>query len=344
MSELAVPHERAELVTLTLVPARPASVNPYHVYLRGLAGESVRTMRGCLDRLAVLVSGGDLTTPPPQGIGLVVPWERMTYPIMAGLRSAMIDLDPPWSANHINKHLVAARGVIKTAWRLGLIDSDQRDRACDVKNIKAVRLPAGRSLHEDEIAAMFAACLADEENSVKGARDAAMFAFLWSTGGRRAEVAGARIERYDPGERGWRLIGKGNKERMAFIHQDAVPYIDAWLVKLGTRTGPLMRPVDRWGHIGPRAISARNVGMVVNERRLEAGLPPLSPHDWRRTFIGAYLDANGDLSQAQRLAGHASADTTGLYDRRPDRQLRAGVDKLSLPSPDQLTHNKGNHQ
>jgi integrase len=105
---------------------------------------------------------------------------------------------------------------------------------------------------------------------------------------------------------------------------------------IGARRGPLLRAVDQWGHIGTGHLSARTIGNAVNERRVQAGLPPLSTHDFRRTFIGDFIDAGGDLVQAQRLAGHASASTTAGYDRRPGRAARQAVDRLTLPSPDQL--------
>ena len=215
------------------------------------------------------------------------------------------------------------------------MSAEDFQRAQDVANVKGSREPAGRDIPEEDIAALLAACLGDEDEN-RGIRDAALMAVLQSTGIRRAEAASALIERYNHGERSLRVIGKGNKERTVYIHPAAVAYLGRWLVTVAQRRGPVFRGIDRWGNIGTGALSARTIGFIVNERCEQAGLPQLSTHDFRRTFIGDFLDAGGDLVQAQKLAGHASATTTSAYDRRPGRALRKAVDRLSLPAPDQL--------
>jgi integrase len=98
-----------------------------------------------------------------------------------------------------------------------------------------------------------------------------------------------------------------------------------------SRRGPFFRAVDRWGKITSRHLSARSVGQVISQRRQQAGPRPASTHDFRRTFIGDFIDAGADLAQAQQLAGHASPATTSRYDRRDGRARRAAVDRLSLP-------------
>jgi site-specific recombinase XerD len=308
--------------------------NPYWVYLARFSGESQRTMRGCLDRIAAIIMANQSAVP---GLGERIPWESIRYAHAVLLRT---EFTGRWSSpSHVNKHLSALRGVLCECWRLGLMTAEDYQRVRDVGNVKGTREPAGRNIHTDEISALLAACLADK-SPPRGIRDAALVAVLQSTGIRRAEAAGALIERYDHGERSLRVIGKGNKERTVYIHETAVPYLDRWLVAVGARRGPIFRGVDRWGHIGSRPLSARAIGYILNERRGQAGLPRLSTHDFRRTFIGDFIDAGGDLVQAQKLAGHASATTTAAYDRRPGRALRTAVDRLSLPSPDELTKEK----
>lgn len=314
-----------------LAVARRRDQNPYWVYLARFGGESRRTMRGCLDRIAAMIL--DLPGPAP-GLGEQIPWEQIRYPYAMLLRTEFTET---WqSLSHVNKHLSALRGVLEECWHLKLMSAEDYHLARDVKNIKGSREATGRNIHSDEIAALLAACLADE-SIPHGVRDAALVAVLQSTGIRRAEAAAALIERYDHGERSLRVIGKGNKERSVYIHETAAPYLDRWLVTVADRRGPLFRSIDRWGNIHADPLSARAIGYLLNERRGQAGLPRLSTHDFRRTFIGDFIDAGGDLVQAQKLAGHASATTTASYDRRPGRALRTAVDRLSLPSPDDLT-------
>ena len=289
------------------VPARRTDENPYFVYLARFSGESQRTMRGCLDRIAATI----MHAPDAPGLGQRIPWEQIRYPHVVLLRTEFTDR---WSSlSHVNKHMSALRGVLRECWRLGLMTAEDYEWARDVGNVKGSREPAGRNIHTDEIFALLAACLADE-SAAHGIRDAALVAVLQSTGIRRAEAAAARIERYDHGERSLRVLGKGNKERTVYIHQTAVPYLDRWLVTVAERRGPVFRSVDRWGHIGAEPLSARAIGYILNERREQAGLPRLSTHDFRRTFVGDFIDVGGDLVQAQKLAGHASATTTASYD------------------------------
>lgn len=317
---------------LAPLAGRRRDQSPYWVYLARFSGESERTVRRCLDRIAAIV----LHQPPATaaaGLGDRIPWESIRYPHVVLLRTEFTE---NWeSLSHVNKHISALRGVLRECWRLGLTSAEDFHRATDVENVRGSREPAGRNIHDDEIAALLGACLADER-VLHGIRDAAIIAVLQSTGIRRAEVAGAMIERYDHGERSLRVIGKGNKERTVYIHQTAVPYLDRWLVAVNARRGPVFRGVDRWGNTGAEPLSARAIGYIVSERREQAKLPSLSTHDFRRTFIGNFIDAGGDLVQAQQLAGHASATTTASYDRRPGRALRNAVDQLRLPSPGEI--------
>ncbi|MDQ2875840.1 MAG: site-specific integrase [Actinomycetota bacterium] len=312
-------------------PARAA--NPYWVYLDRFDGkESERTMGRCLDRVAVLIAP---PLAPMAHPGEWIPWHQMRYGHMAGLRKRIIAGDwlpegTTWSPSHVNKHLSALRGVLKESWRLGLMSAEDYHRAIDVESVSASRGLRGRNIHADEISALISKCTA--EPGPLGIRDAAIIALLNSTGLRRDEVASALIERYDPSARALRVIGKGDKERPVFVHPAAVPVLDRWLVTAGARRGPVFRPVDRWGNIGSGPLNARTIGHIVARRQKEAAVPAMSTHDFRRTFIGDFIDAGGDLAQAQQLAGHASPATTARYDRRDELGRRAAVDRMSLPA------------
>jgi Phage integrase family len=114
------------------------------------------------------------------------------------------------------------------------------------------RQPAGRDIHDEEIAAMLDP--GDEPGPLE-VRDTAVIAWLWSTGGRRAEAADQLIENSNRKERAVKIFGKGNRERTGYLHPEAAVYVGRWLSLVGERTGPMFRPVDRWGNIVPRHLS-----------------------------------------------------------------------------------------
>ena len=95
----------------------------------------------------------------------------------------------------VNKMLTVLRGVLKTCWRLGLMDAETYRRAADVANVRAKTLPAGRGVEREEVAALLEACAADP--SPAGRRDAALVAILYGAGLRRAELCGLDLADFD---------------------------------------------------------------------------------------------------------------------------------------------------
>lgn len=319
---------------LVIAAPVPDEENPYWVYLGRLNAETSRpTMKGCLDNIARML-GVDGEHP-----GARVPWETFRHGHTAKIRSeltsiARVDGDGtarPLSAATVNKHLSAMRQVLKAAWRLGKMTTDEYQRARDIENMEGnARAQAGRHIGEDEFTAVLAVCLADKR--LIGVRDAALLAVLKSTGGRRDEIVKARRTDYEPGDRRLTVTGKRNKTRKLYLHPIAAECLGRWLVATEQIRGPLFSALDRWGNVRPGNMTADGMAKAVDRRRVEAGLPKLTAHDFRRTFIGGLLDANVDIVRVQQLAGHESPATTAKYDRRPDREKKAAVDGMAFPS------------
>jgi site-specific recombinase XerD len=321
---------------LVPVVAQRRDQNPYWVYLESLDVDTAKpTMQGCLDHIAKMLGF-------PDG-GEHFPWAGLRFQHTALIRSRLmtsITVQPNgterrWSPSNVNKHLTALRKVMEAAWMLGDMTAEDYHRARAIKNLKGgKRRQAGRNIADQEITALLTACLTD--GRLKGTRDAAIIATMQSAGMRRAEVADAQRDDYDPGDRRLDIIGKGNKAREVYLHEVAAVYLGRWLAATRQITGPMFVPIDRWGKLRHEAMTPRAIALILDERADEAGVPHIGPHDFRRTFAGNLLDNGVDLARVQQLMGHASPVTTADYDRRPGRERKAAIDTLSLPRPEDL--------
>ena len=78
-------------------------------------------------------------------------------------------------------------------------------------------------------------------------------------------------------------------------------------------------------------MTTQAVYAMLKARATVAGIPTMSPHDLRRTFVGDLLDAGADIVTVQKLAGHSSVETTARYDRRDEKAKAAAVARLHVP-------------
>lgn len=145
-------------------PVHALADNPVLVYLTRLTSDlSKRTMQDALDKIAALDDKDALT----------LDWSRLRYQHTAAIRARLAADYAPATAN---KMLSALRGVLKEAWRLGLMSAEDYQRAADIANIKAETLPAGRDLSFGEIKALADVCM--DDSSAAGVRDAAIIGVL----------------------------------------------------------------------------------------------------------------------------------------------------------------------
>ena len=281
---------------------------------------SQRTMEQALNAMAALMTAERLDA-------YEFPWHRLRYEHTAALASRLKELHAPAT---VNKYLSALRGVLKEAWRLGLMTAEDYQRAADVGSAKGSRLPPGRHVDQGELAALAEACRLD--TSPSGARDAAMLAMTFMAGLRLDEMVTLDLGHVDLETGAVRVLGKGNKERTTYLASGGLAALTEWLAIRESAPGALFCPVNQKGKVTLRPLTGQAVYARFRKRGLEAGLAKaFSPHDGRRTFIGQLLESGADISIVQHLVGHASPTTTAGYDRRPEHVKRQAVAKLYFP-------------
>jgi site-specific recombinase XerD len=295
--------------------------NPAVVYLESLSKGSYWAVRHSLETIAEILAG-EGTDP------WTFPWEELRYQHTARVRRELVQRYAPAT---VNKMLSALRGVLKNAWRLGLMDADTYSRAVAVENVRAKVQPKGEAVGQDELAALFRVCAEDE--SPAGRRDTAMFAVLYGGGLRRAELCGLDLGDYDADDCSLTVrSGKGRRDRTVYLPDTVCEHLKAWIEVREDEAGALFCPVRMTGEVPISRLRGESLWYVLKRRQKQAGLRGVTPHGFRRSYISSMLEAGVDLLTVQELVGHADAVTTARYDRRGEGPRRRAVQAFGLPS------------
>lgn len=306
----------AELVTAadtSMLPdaARiPSGAKPALMYLGELHTEySKRTMRSALNLFARWGGAQSL---------LDVEWAKLTPVAVSSFMRQQLSAGK--SAVSVNLYLCALKGVAKAAWQLELLNHDALDRIRSIKQVRVSRLPVGRSLSYAESAALLSAAAGDDPQKI---RDRAILTLFLGCGLRRAEICSLQMDKVDLFDGTIQLIGKGNKERKAFLTPDMQKTLAAWLDVRTDVPGYLFGnfTVSRRLRLD-RPLNPSSLSRILKKYCDVAGVDPVTPHDLRRTFATRLIDKNVDLVTVKNLMGHASITTTSLYDRRGEEAMR----------------------
>lgn len=316
--------EAIEIITTqptdqALANTQGLSQNPAAVYLAGLRSPaSRRTMAQALSVIADYLTGSpDI---------LACPWGSLRFQHTQAIGA---QLAGRYAAATANKMLSALRGVLKAAWQLDQMPAEDFHKAAAVKGITGSTIPAGRELSSGEIQALMQAC--ENDPTPAGVRDAALIALLYSCGLRRAELAALDLEHYNQESGALVVLGKRNKERTAYLVNGAARAMADWLAARGDEPGALFWPIGKGGKMANRHIATQAVYRILQKRAGQAGVKDFSPHDFRRTFVSDLLEAGADIATVQKMAGHASVNTTARYDRRPEEAKRKAAGLLHVP-------------
>jgi integrase len=256
---------------------------------------------------------------------LSLPWHLLDFAHTSAIRSHLAERFAPATGNRM---LAAMRGVLRAAFRLGLLSADQMTRACAVEPVRGLRLPKGRALSAGELRALFETC---DSRSPTGARNAAVLGVLYGAGLRRAELCALEVAHYNPESGRLVVNGKGRKQRSLFVPEGSRQALAAWLSVRGIEPGPLFHPLSKGGTVQRRRMTPGAVAQIAERLARRAKVAAFSPHDMRRTCIGDKLDKGVDICTVQAEAGHASPMTTSSYDRRGDRAKQRSAELLHVP-------------
>ncbi len=148
-------------------------------------------------------------------------------------------------------------------------------------------------------------------------RDRCILELLYATGCRVSEVANLLLANVHLDEGYCQVEGKGSKQRMVPIGNQAQKTIRDYLADLRPKLAE-----GRAGDNTPWLILSRSgrrlrreaIWELVKRYALRCDVDPkISPHSLRHSFATHMLAGGADLRQIQELLGHASIQTTQIY-------------------------------
>jgi integrase/recombinase XerD len=162
-----------------------------------------------------------------------------------------------------------------------------------------------------------------------GLRDRAMIEVLYATGMRVSEIISVRTGDLHLRERYVTCIGKGNKERIVPIGEEAGTWIDRYqrTARLGLLKG---RSSPRlFLNVRGKPLSRVGFWKILKRYGRRANLPrSLSPHVVRHSFATHLLERGADLRAIQMMLGHADLSTTQIYTHVLEARLRTVYDRF----------------
>ena len=224
-------------------------------------------------------------------------------------------------ARSVARSVHAVRGLFRFAVREGRLQTDP------MENLKAPRafkaLP--RFLSTTQVEALLKA---PDAATPLGVRDRAILEVLYATGLRVSELISLRASDVDLRMGLVTCFGKGRKERLVPLGQEAQRWVQRYLEEVrGRMSRGRAEAVLFLSNRGGR-LSRMGLWGIVRRHAVTAGVEAmLTPHVLRHSFATHLLERGADLRALQAMLGHADISTTQIYTHITRERLRKVYDQ-----------------
>jgi integrase/recombinase XerD len=197
-------------------------------------------------------------------------------------------------------------------------------RSDPTARVRAPKLPRRlpKNLSEDQVETLLGT---PDVGTPLGLRDRAMLETLYATGLRVSELTGLKMAQVSLDMGVVRVLGKGSKERLVPLGEEAIAWIKRYLETARTALAAKARSdamfvTARGGPLPRQAFWA-----LLKRYAVKAGIPAasLSPHVLRHAFATHLLNHGADLRVVQLLLGHADITTTTIYTHVARERLKS---------------------
>ena len=155
-------------------------------------------------------------------------------------------------------------------------------------------------------------------------RDRLLLRVLWETGVRISEAISLRLA--DIGRDGIRVLGKGNVERVVYVQDSLLTAILFYAQEQAAERNDYLFPSRKGGHI-----TKQRADQILKRAAHRAGLQrTVHAHLFRHGYAVNFLNCSGRLDALQEQLGHRDINTTRIYLRLTDEDVKREVSKIQF--------------
>ena len=169
-----------------------------------------------------------------------------------------------------------------------------------------------------------------DRSTPEGARNKAILETLYSCGLRVSEAAALRISQLYTDLGFIRVLGKGDKERLIPIGNEAVKYLNSYLkeVRVHIAVKPGFEDIVFLNRRGQQ-LSRVMIFLIIKDLAVKAGIEKkVSPHTFRHSFATHLIEGGANLRAVQEMLGHENITTTEIYTHLNREFLRKTLEEF----------------
>ena len=164
-------------------------------------------------------------------------------------------------------------------------------------------------------------------SKAEGERNRAMLEILYSCGLRVTELITLKLSNVSFVEGFIKVVGKGNKERLAPIGNTALKYLNIYINEVRNHQ-EIQKGYKDIIFLNRRGKQLTRVMIftIIKQLAKKIGLKKnISPHTFRHSFATHLIQGGADLRAVQEMLGHESITTTEIYTHLDKEYLREAI-------------------
>ncbi|GAA4138730.1 site-specific tyrosine recombinase XerD [Sphingobacterium kyonggiense] len=201
---------------------------------------------------------------------------------------------------------------IKTFFAFLQIEYDRDNNPAELLETPRITRKIPQVLSIQEIDDLIAAI---DLSAPEGMRNKAILEVLYGCGLRVSELCNLKISNLFLDVEFIKVEGKGNKERLIPIGEQAIKYLKIYLEEVRIHQ-PIKMGMEDYVFLNRRGNPLSRVMIFLIIKDLAAKIKlrkEISPHSFRHSFASHLVEGGADLRAVQDMLGHESITTTEIY-------------------------------